>query len=786
MPTRKSLSSLLRDADGNLIEAPATGTQPPASPVGGDGTGQLASTPSPAAASTSPAEAAAQGAGVDAAKMAGTPASGGAAPGLGAPTQSQQSGAGKPTLLRDQERLQQSGAAGPDPREQRRMQEAERMRQQLGDLGTRVQDVISRATYLQAPPPGQPGAPAAAGLVTGDTSGLSADQKAKLDAVLASNGSPESIAAAMQAGIPNPKSYFTVGADGSFSYTDAASKQLAAAAQDSLKLTPEALKQMGYADPAAFAQTLGLAPEQLAGMTLQDVQAQVQQRLQQEYTRTEELKRAASDPAAGPNERAAAREALRASGATGVYATEADMKRLSDSVDAADEVEFNGEIVSVEKLLSDEFMSDLMKKYVEAPEGSDFRKQIEAKEPQLAAWMREHEAALKEAALQLKTGFGQFDEIQGANKQTVDNLSVALGGNPNLASDLIHALFPDFKPGMSATKLDMSKAPGLDLLSDPAKMQAAGLDPAAAASNLKQLAETSPEAAASLMKMSPEELKQFGLGERDSPNFQRWMKYVQEWKAVSSLNPEDPESIVDYLFGPEQSLQSIQAAFTRELAAAKQTGQESAWLKSARDALDRDGDGRIDSGAQLTTNLKDMLGGGNPLKDPKSLNSVIAFGLDRARKLTHDSDFFSQLGPAAADGHITTEEVSSLSGLSTPSLKQLLANPGVSLDFGAKKMLTNEVAQRAVQEVADQAIQRSGVDMERVTNVAAGKYIPTPAEAGDLRRRLMDAWKEIEAEMQRQVDQSGGAVDRTTLLKYADQFRAAIAKMDSRYPQMRG
>jgi hypothetical protein len=418
---------------------------------------------------------------------------------------------------------------------------------------------------------------------------------------------------------------------------------------------------------------------------------------------------------------------------------------------------------------------------VEAPADSEFRKKLEQDEPELAKWMQTHEAALKEAALQLEGGFTQFDTIQKENQAVVDNLAVVLGGDSAAAQDLLKSLFPDFKPGMMASKLDTSGTPGLQALLDPA---GAGFEnPQVLVSQLKQISGLSPEAAAHLMRMTPEEMRGIGVGDPDSDTFQRWTQYVQDWKGLQSLNPEDPESVVDYLFGEQESLASVQKRFEREMAAAKITGKPSPWLEKAQGILDSDGNGKIDGGAQMIAGAKKSLGGGSGI-DPRKLDrkqSYIVGDLHGGP----NSTLGMQLADAAADGRLEREEVAPfLAGAGLGSLHTLLNTEGVKLSSTAKHDILNEIGARAVTDMKTTAYSKynlSDAELDAAISLNFDK-IASPRGAMD---RIRGAWQTLSDEWKKVENQYGAGKAYQMFSKQIDRLRAAEQAL-GRYVQQKG
>lgn len=737
----KSLRDIIRDQDGQLL---------------------LGQTQTPGVAAQSPEAAAAQGASPDAAKMAGTPASGGAAPGAGAPGQAPQplsagtaEGAGsvqprtpEPARLREVMRQEAAVQQTATAAQADKQAEAKRMETQFGDLGHRVQTLVDRyLTPAAAPstPPVDPstGAPAVGMApapttapvlgILGDISKLTPEQQAAMQAIASSGGTPQTIADAKRAGIPDPFAYIT-----NKDQVAAAMGGVAAGlTPDKIMLDEKTIADLGQT-PEQLAASLGVPVEQLAGMSLEQMQRQMETRLTAEFNSVRDAATRAIDPALGPNERAAARAELKQLGAAGVYATEADMHRLEQSIDSADEITFAGKSMSVAEVLDDEFMTGLVKNYVDSPADSDARKRLREDSPQLAAWIDQNESALREASLQLEGAATVYQEIQDSVTKTTQDITTFTGNQvtPEVASQLLELLVPGSTSGYLTEAVDLTQFPGLAALSDEAAITKAGMDPATFQKNFAAIANVSPEAAAALAKLSPAELQALGAGTRDDPKFQNYVTYVQKWEQFEELDANDPEQMMDYIFGPDSSVASIEKMWATEVAKAR-LGAPSAWFKEASRVLDTDHDGVIDDASALHGTLSGMLGGGGAIADPATLDAAKLKQITPTGSRMSGNSAIASLMTAMADGVVTAAEIPSNFG-SSASYSDLLQIDTSTFDDSAKKAFGDALGNKELGAQINSLSSTTGLTF------SGGDYTPPSGSTASQRQATMNAIQKLD------------------------------------------
>jgi len=181
-------------------------------------------------------------------------------------------------------------------------------------------------------------------------------------------------------------------------------------------------KDMGFDSVEEVAGLLGTDVTTLQGLSIPQLLAQIDTAIQQEHTTIADLEARANDPRLGAAERAEARKSLREAGAVGIRAAETDVDRLADDIAEAGTVEFMGQEMTVEELLSSEHLSSVMAGYLDGLDPdtglpiTDYSKKIMASNPGFAKFVSNHKDVLKVAAEAIDQGGQDFIEMQTANQ----------------------------------------------------------------------------------------------------------------------------------------------------------------------------------------------------------------------------------------------------------------------------------------------------------------------------------------------------------------------------------
>lgn len=765
------LSKLMRDAQGNLVLNPG-------------GTGQLLDVKRKGVLPSTPQEAAVGGASTDAAKMAGTPAQTSAPTALprytGADGKGPQAGAKLEDVLKYGQRDAQMTAQQAE-----RERESNRLQATFGNLGSRIQNLVDGGAFFG----GGAEAPATPGL-QGDTSQLTPEQVASLEEVMKSGGSIESIAAATEAlGGADVSQYVNLDDLG-----QAAADQITQVMPDQIQLTPDVIQELGYA-PEELAEALGVSPDQLDGISLAELQETIETQVRRDFQDVDQQVAVLSDPAAGPNERAAARAALKEMGATGVFATDVEMAQLEEEIAGADTVEFRGEPIKLDELLDDDFLSGVIKEYVDSDPDSDIRARLREEEPALAEWIDSHEGQLRELSIQLEGSLAEYGDIRKSNQAIVDDLSKLHQFEPGMIDEVMKQLDPDWGP-YSTTKFNAEEHPGMQLLMDPAKMGEflaqygeGGGTPDIFAAGIRDLADLNPELAARVLSMSPEEMAELGLGQRDSSKWKRYMKVAGEWESLRRIDPKNPDSIAAYIFGPGGTFDDLQAQWRDILANEKVNPGNTNYEKWAT-IFDRDGDRRMDSPEQIQEALQARIPE-DPTKDPFSTQTtkqLQSIGALRRQANRSTSPFKQTIFEIGGDGRITGNELSQVdfSKAGQSDLLSLLSSP--ALDREARHEVATVFHSREIKQPIADIYNEVGLRPDAIASMGDGDisgYFSNNEERLGGVRSVMEAGRLLSGYIKSYTAKHGDSIPAEIRAELSDRLRSvhrALERILRTYP----
>ncbi len=199
-------------------------------------------------------------------------------------------------------------------------------------------------------------------------------------------------------------------------------------------------------DPAQLAAAIGVTPDQLNTMTLQDLQGKIDAIQAQEFTSVGQIQAKLADPATSPQERQVLQEQLRQLGAAGLSGIEPEVDALQADLDQARMLNIAGQDYTVEELLADDGLSELVKQAVNDP-----KKMNELLKDQrtaaLGQWINQHKTALTSLARQMDSQASDFLGVQDQYAQ----LRASLGEG---AEEVLSAILgSDFKNSVLSGEL---------------------------------------------------------------------------------------------------------------------------------------------------------------------------------------------------------------------------------------------------------------------------------------------------------------------------------------------
>lgn len=637
----KKRSTLMRDQQGQLVETPQEEVQ---------GLAQKAGLPAPP---TTPIGVGMLGGNEDQQKMAGTPAQKTAALSMSMePGQSLQD-----TMRRQQARSTVNAA------EQQQMQKSENLKN-LGGLGDRVNDLIN--TQRQKLAGQQAQLQVSEQIQANGASAIPEDKLPGVKDVLSKlSADPSNMQLQLEL---NQALGYDIGRQLSAPeiqqmYKDATSS-IASSGAESIQnsLTAADLIQQGNFGYTAeqLADLLGVPLEQVATMTVGEINDKVHEQVSNEFTNTAKLEQQAGSVNAGEAERGLARQAAREASATGMRSTEADVQRLEDQIARSETVTFGGKQMPLEQALSDDSISSTITNYLNSAPDSPLRKQLEQSEPQLVDFIRNNEKLLADASQAVGAGATSFQSLQTANQKAVTDI-LPQGTIPDA---VMGKLVPGFGK-LSAESLDPSKTPVL--------AAAANMNPEQKqkyAQDLGKVTGEFPDIADELAGFDAQQIQNLGFGDPAG----KWAKYSDDRHRYEKIqNADNITDMMSQIFS-----EGIPPNFNEDVARNATNSVLGFGGSRSMDIVDADHDGRVDSVEQIRQTLQDRpptlsstLNNQQTVTNPRGYQAareIPEFQIRDLDKLiagdtrTIQSAIAGSLSKAASDGKLTGTEIEQVYG----------------------------------------------------------------------------------------------------------------------------
>jgi len=567
---------------------------------------------------------------------------------------------------------------------------------------------------------------------------------------------------------------------------DVASQALAQATPDQVKVTDIDPTTLGFTDMQELASTLGVPVEELGELSLEDLQKQAQEMFTEEFTKVAQLETRANDLNLGPAERAEARKSLREAGAVGVREAETEIDKLADQIVNADEIEFNNQTMSIKDMLSDEFVSGLVARYINADETDPFRDDLKANEPELAEWIEQNKAALDLAAKNVDEDVQRFAEVQQKNNA----LKNVAGGEP-LSESIMKAIIPDFGQ-LRADEYNMSEMPSfLQVLHDPAADAKAQIN---LRSTLDEFNNTSPGLIPELATLSKEDLTNFGLTvapDPSDPRYQRLLDYKQylgDYKNIQAMD-NSPDSIAKAVLGRpgswDEMEQMVREARMREIYGSFGNNP----LNPLVSTLDSNKDGNLDNPAQIAAKLKNGFApGGQPfgiksamsgMPTSTSKTSAAAAQYNQTINPLYDKVKKYLLNPRSPTSISNSEMKELTKGLNAAEMQELY-NTGLMQDERAVKALVDAYRPNfKPKELTSGRFDKLVNESAKIVAKAAGAYKNMRTDQADIYEEVINSYwdqdlynemKAMEKTMQKRYDAAKG-LDKILWKEMWDEIR---------------
>lgn len=329
----------------------------------------------------------------------------------------------------------------------------------------------------------------------------------------------------------------------------AAGQALAQQTADTINVSQINPTELGFQDMNELANVLGVDPAELGNLSLKDLQDQAQKLFQDEFDKVNTLEARANDLNLGPAERAEARKQLKDAGATGIRQVESGIDKLADQVANADTVKFAGSDLKVEEVLSDEYLSGLAARYVDADETDPLKQELKQTEPELAKWLDDNAEVLKQATAELDQDVKAFSELQYQNQKLKSSPDL-----PDLTDGMMKSIFPDWGE-MRAEAYNPDQTPALKYMQDTSIPQ---VQRANVRNAFEQINSLSPQLTGQLARLTPQQLDALGATSGGAnPKWQSVTSYLKDVSNVNAVSAAQPDTIAAFILGPGKTFNDL-------------------------------------------------------------------------------------------------------------------------------------------------------------------------------------------------------------------------------------
>jgi hypothetical protein len=179
------------------------------------------------------------------------------------------------------------------------------------------------------------------------------------------------------------------------------------------ELTQDDLTQLGYGNTAELATAIGVPEEELAGMSLDQLEDRIDTQQAEMFDKARELRNVLSDPASNFAAREAARAELKQLQAAGIDDVEVQYNNLERQIKEGRTIEFDGKQVPIDELLSSD---GLELRIATALSNEEEMARLKKDEPAFFAFIQENKAAFDSLVDAVDEDTQRFIELQETNE----------------------------------------------------------------------------------------------------------------------------------------------------------------------------------------------------------------------------------------------------------------------------------------------------------------------------------------------------------------------------------
>lgn len=348
------------------------------------------------------------------------------------------------------------------------------------------------------------------------------------------------------------------------------------------------MPNFGYT-PEQLSQLLNVPAAEIGKYSVGQLRAALDAEAAAEFSRTSGLEQQATSGQLGIAERGLARQGTREMSRVGVRSTEADVAQLEQQIQNADQVQFGGKSYKVDDLLKDDTISGIISEYMNSAPNSDTRKQLEQTEPSLIQFIQKNQKVLQDASTQMQAGATEFGSIQTSNKE----LQTAPFGGMKLDDSIAAALIPGFGK-LQSSRVNPNSVPLLKYANTIGTTNGLAL-----ANELNTQISHDPSFADELKGINENHLAALGI-EKNGEYWRNYKRQKEQYQTFQSLDPQNVDQLVSTMVGGVTGAGDAQSKLSRNYAQDLVFGGHAGVSPSI---VDLNGDGRIDSGADLKSRL---------------------------------------------------------------------------------------------------------------------------------------------------------------------------------------
>jgi hypothetical protein len=455
------------------------------------------------------------------------------------------------------------------------------------------------------------------------------------------------------------------------------------------QLTEQDYADLGLSNPAELAASLDLTEEELAGLTL-DQLTDATRELQAEYfDQAREARSVLSDPASTFAAREAARAQLNMLSEAGIDDVEMQMDNLLTEIDESKTVQFMGEDVKIDELLSSEYMNT---KIGLALQDEQYMEELKAEFPDLGIFIENHRNAFENLTGEVDADAAEFLAVQEDNF----NLAKPVDGLPEVPTDAMKQWYPNFGE-MQSERMQPNGV--LSVLQDESVSKDAK---AAILETINYFSNGDPNSPIiqELGTLTPEQLTQLGF--TDKRQAETFRANYEQLSELSKLDPKlDAKQLSSQLYGGLDA-KSLQNALSDSLALeASGFGK----VKStARDILDANRDGKLDSLADIQSRMlkQNSFGSLSELLAQKKnigqvgskLSDYKPSGIQEASR--SNNPIYAQIKDYFKDGTVSSSEAKQIANkLSSQDLYTLYTRKTPGMSVGVRGTLERKIKENA-------------------------------------------------------------------------------------------